>query len=555
MKALILAAGFGTRLLPHTQERPKPLFTLGNRPLLEIAINGLVEAGCEHILINTHHLHEKIQSFVRSLRVPVKIQLVHEKEILETGGAIANIRSFVEDGPFFVINSDVVSSLDLKALYEFHSASGVLATLAVHDHKEFNIVKIDSRGFIENFEFPEKGLAFTGIQVLSPAIFDRFPDQKKFSSIDLYRTLCPEHQVKAYVAQNLFWRDIGTPFSYTETSMRWTAGQALDLPVTDLGPIEITPLAGDGSDRKWFRASSPREPARTRSVVISDHGICSRAGDNLAQIRSFVRIGGHLFSKGIPVPEILAFDELSGIVVLEDLGHAHLADRIKTLDRSGILSLYKRVIQRIIEFSQKGKIGFDPAWTCQTETYSRDLILEKECRYFMEAFVQGYMGIEIDFNDYIEEFNYIADMALKHSTPGLMHRDMQSRNIMIHKEKIFFIDYQSARTGPLEYDLASLLIDPYVTLARNAQEDLLAYAIEILGIKDKIKTENFLRTFGFCCLTRNLQILGAFGYLSRVKGKTGFQAHIPPALDSLKSIFLKLDQGKLKNLTDLVRQL
>ena len=397
MKGLILAAGFGTRLLPHTKNRPKPLFTLGNQTLLELAVESLVQAGCDHVLINTHHLHDRIQSFIKTLETSARIQLVHEPEILDTGGAMANIRPLLDNAPFFVINSDVVSSLDLKALYQFHADAGALATLALHHHPVFNTVKVDPEGWIENFEDPEQGMAFTGIQVLSPAIFDYFPDPKKFSSIEVYKKLCPQKQIRAYRAQDLFWRDIGTLSSYSETSLRWTAGQALGLKREELDRLEITPLAGDGSDRKWFRARFEGYCRERRAVVLSDHGICSQPGDSLAQLRSFIHIGRHLLSRGIPVADILAHDEVSGIVALEDLGQTHLADLISTLDTPEILSLYQRVIDQIIRFSQKGGDGFLPEWTCQTPTYSRELILEKECRYFTEAFLGNYLGLEVFF--------------------------------------------------------------------------------------------------------------------------------------------------------------
>ena len=145
-------------------------------------------------------------------------------------------------------------------------------------------------------------------------------------------------------------------------------------------------------------------------------------------------------------------------------------------------------------------------------------------------------------------------MALMYPVTGLMHRDMQSRNIMIRREEIYFIDYQSARTGPFQYDLASLLIDPYVTLDRHVQGQLLEYAVQKLGM-DHPTSEEFLETYRYCCLTRNLQILGAFGFLSRVKGKTGFEAHIPAAVKSLKFILSQLNCRKLKKLADLADNL
>ena len=185
MKALILAAGFGTRLIPYSQKIPKPLFTLLSRPLLEHIISKLVDNGCEQILINTHHLHTQIKNFVTQIKYKynIDIQTIYEPVILDTGGAIANAKPYLQDSPFFVINSDIISSVDLNKVYEFHKKSNNIATLVLHDHDEFNKVQVNDQGYIQNFNSKTDALAFTGIQVLSPQIFNYFPDKKIFSSI------------------------------------------------------------------------------------------------------------------------------------------------------------------------------------------------------------------------------------------------------------------------------------------------------------------------------------------------------------------------------------
>ncbi|MFH2093236.1 MAG: sugar phosphate nucleotidyltransferase, partial [Pseudomonadota bacterium] len=103
MKALILAAGFGTRLLPYTQTIPKALFTLNDFPILGHVIQALEKSGCDHILINTHHLHEQINFFINTFQSKTSVQILYEPDILDTGGAIANARQFLDDTPFFVI--------------------------------------------------------------------------------------------------------------------------------------------------------------------------------------------------------------------------------------------------------------------------------------------------------------------------------------------------------------------------------------------------------------------------------------------------------------------
>ena len=564
MKALILAAGFGTRLLPYTRMLPKPLFTLNQRPVLDFAIERLVQCGCDQIFVNIHHCHEQIEAFVRQHRFKDKIQTIHEPKILDTGGAIANIRSFMDRDPFFVINADIFCDVDLKQVYEAHLANQILAnqalanpilaTLVLHDYPEFNKIQVDGEGFIESFDgCSGKGLAFTGIQVLSPDIYSYMPgasdksdtrDQAIFSIIDVYRTLAPSKKVKAQVMEDIFWKDIGTIPSYIQTSQQTLSAHVLGLPENKICEINIIPISGDGSDRLWFRAVHGE-----RSLVISDHGICMDQSDNLSQLKAFVRIGTHLASKHICVPQILGSDALSGQVALEDLGNIHLATLVNQ-NPGQIIDLYKNVIDHLIEFSKTGIQNFDTNWTCQTATYSKELILEKECAYFMTAFIQDYLGKNCLFESYSKEFGIIADNALKYAHIGLMHRDFQSKNIMVLDEKIYFIDFQSARIGPLQYDLASLLIDPYVKLPQTIQETLLTYTMSRLGIDSTIKQDEFKECYRFCCLTRNLQFLGAFAFLSRVKGKKSFESYIPHAVGSLKFILREMDLPTLSKLVN-----
>ncbi|SDU61055.1 sugar phosphate nucleotidyltransferase [Desulfobacula phenolica] len=548
MKALILSAGFGTRLLPYSKTIPKPLFTLMSKPLLEHVIKHLVDNGCDYILINTHHLHDQIEAFVDQLDVPIDIKTIHEPVILETGGAIANAKPFLTDDPFFVINSDVISNVNLNKLYAFHKESKSLATLVLHDHDKFNKVSIDDQGYIQNFDSKANGLAFTGIQVLSPQIYDYFPDKKSFSSIEVYQRLIRRKKVKAFVEKNIFWSDIGTLESYSRTSLLELAASRFGVEHDKIKDIQIDTLAGDGSDRQWYRASYGNQTA-----VISDHGICMPATDRLRQLKAFIHIGNHIFSRNIPVPRILNHDELSGMVTLDDLGDIHLETRIKQKNNTSFtLKIYKQVIDFVIDFSIKGLQGFNKKWTCQTETYSKELIIEKECRYFIEAFIQGYLNLDISFHEFSNEFDHISDHALKHGFIGLMHRDMQSRNIMIHNNKPFFIDFQSARSGPLQYDLASLLIDPYVNLTGKIQKDLLQYTTEKLKLS-QTERQNFLDCYQYCCLTRNLQFLGAFSFLTQTKKKTGFEQYIPYAVKSLKKIISGLNTDKIPKLSKLVK--
>ncbi len=556
MKALILAAGFGTRLSPYTRVIPKPLFTLNNVPILEHAVKSLEKCGCEQILINTHHLHEQIQEFIQAAAFRADIRILHEPKILDTGGAMANAKPFLDTGPFFVVNADVICSIDLKKLYQAHVQQKVMATLALHDCPQFNKIQVDEDGFIKGFASDSSGLAFTGIQVLSPRIFKFFPEDKKFSSIDVYKQLCPKNQVKSWIPakqgnqEKIFWSDIGTQKAYLNTSAQTLAAQTFDLDYNQIPRISITELSGDGSDRNWFRARF-----EDRTCIISDHGICLPGSDKRRELSAFIRIGQHLKTRQVNVPKIFYFDRLSGMVTLEDLGDCHLQTTVKeNKDQTLIFNLYKTVIDHLIRFSQNGLKNFDINWTCQTPSYSKELIIEKECLYFMTAFVQGYLQHPVKPDGFMDEFNFIAGNALKYGFTGLMHRDFQSRNIMIYKKQPFFIDFQSARKGPLQYDLASLLIDPYVNLNTRVQNDLLVYAMEQLNL-DTVQQEQFLTSYRFCCLTRNLQMLGAFGFLTREKNKKGFEQYIPDAVNSLKRLINEFTAEPIPLLSNLVHAL
>ncbi len=551
MKALILSAGFGTRLLPYTQKLPKPLFTLGGKPILELTIEKLMACGCNQIFINTHHLHDQIEHFIENKSFKADIRVIYEPVILETGGAIANLKPFLKENHFFVINSDVVSSANLTDLFDAHVKGGQTATLLVHDHAKYNKIAIDDQQYVKTFYDDNGSLAFTGIQVLSPEIYQHLPDKKVFSSIEVYEALCPLKKVKAHLGKTIFWEDIGTLEAYARTALLFSVLKTCNRSVKEAFKISVHKLAGDGSDRKWYRTVDDK----ARSWIVSDHGICIHNNESELQKRAFVKIGNHLFSKEIPVPKIHFHDPVSGMVVLDDLGDVHLETIVKeSASDVQIFSWYKKVCNALLTFSIEGFKGFDEEWTCQTKTYSKQMILQYECRYFMEAFIQNYLNKETSFNDLINEFEFIADNALKGGCTGLMHRDLQSRNIMVKEQAIFFIDFQSARTGPIQYDLASLLIDPYVSLSDTLKDQLLEYIIDKLGVGSK-NEEKFKACYRYCCLTRNLQFLGAFSFLSRVKRKKEFEKYIPDAVNSLKKNVKSIDSKKTPKLYQLVNSL
>jgi len=559
MKAFILAAGLGTRLRPYTEHTPKPLFPVGGRPLIDRLIRHLENNGFTDIAINLHHLAGQVEHLVKQQDYQARITLFHEPEILGTGGGIRNLGAFWDAAPLLVINGDIITDIDLQAVWADHLTSGCAATLVVHDRAEFNTVSVSAdnriRAFTDctNRENKATCLAFTGIQVIEREFINFCPDQSFFSSISVYQAMIDaDRKVRAYPVQNHFWEDIGSPERYLKTVSTLLSREAFQAAFDRMPGQEptVTRLKGDGSDRIWSRITAGDD-----SLVKVDHGI--RATTAAGEADAFINIGRHLHRRGLPVPALYAAEPFAGLAILEDLGDLHLQDVVLALDSpAACLRLYQQVIDTLVTLSREGAIDFDTTWAYQTDTYNRRVILENECAYFVEAFLHLERNQkEVSFGDLRTEFDLLADKTLANGVIGFMHRDFQSRNIMVRGDDCFFIDFQGGRVGPVQYDLASLLIDPYVDLAPEMQADLRDYGVDRIQAATGEDRQKIRRGYVYCSLTRNLQILGAFGFLSRRKNKPGFTAYIPPAVASLKRTLATPEGKEFPKLRAVVEQL
>ena len=229
MKALIFAAGLGTRLKPLTDFTPKALVPVGGKPLLQHIIEKLSNTGFKEIVINVHHFSEQIVQFLQNNdNFGLHIEVSDESDkLLDTGGGIRKAAAFLKgDAPFLVHNVDILSNADLGKLYDSHIQQEEMATLLVSKRKtsryllfdEQNLLKgwiNDSTGEVKSpypgFS-PEKyrRFAFAGIQVVSPEIFDRMKDMPdKFSIIDFYLSIAADVKIKGYPVENLKMIDVG----------------------------------------------------------------------------------------------------------------------------------------------------------------------------------------------------------------------------------------------------------------------------------------------------------------------------------------------------------
>jgi aminoglycoside/choline kinase family phosphotransferase len=213
-----------------------------------------------------------------------------------------------------------------------------------------------------------------------------------------------------------------------------------------------------------------------------------------------------------------------------------------------------RLIDILLEMALKGGEGFDPGWTYQTSRYDQDVIMQRECQYFVEAFLNGFLGISVDFEALSPECRRLADTIVSIRPVGFMHRDFQSRNIMVWDGRFYLIDFQGGRLGPPHYDLASLLIDPYVDLPVALRETLLGHFSTRLAALSDIPAMEIRRAYRFCALARNLQILGAYGFLTRRRGKPFFARYIPVAVRRLQENLSCFDRDEFPMLSQIANE-
>ncbi|MBI5217508.1 MAG: nucleotidyltransferase family protein [Bacteroidia bacterium] len=228
MKAMIFAAGLGTRLKPLTDAKPKALIEINGIPLLEIVINKLISYGFNKIIINVHHFPYHIIDFLKKKKnFNIHIEISDESgQLLDTGGGLRKACWFLQDKhPVLIHNVDVFSDIDLTNLYEAHINSGALATLAVRSRRSSRYFLFDEDLTLCGWENVKTGdreitkftgaeltpMAFSGIQILSPAFFDNITENGVFSIVATYLRLSANHKIHAYIHDNSFWLDLGKP--------------------------------------------------------------------------------------------------------------------------------------------------------------------------------------------------------------------------------------------------------------------------------------------------------------------------------------------------------
>lgn len=231
MKAMILAAGLGTRLRPLTDDRPKALVEINGRTLLEITLSRLRTFGVSEVIVNVHHFADMVVDYLKKNdNFGMRIEISREDALLDTGGGLKKTAwFFTEDRsrsaePFLLHNVDVLSTIDLNRMVQFHTDNHALATLAVQHRKTSRYLLFDERLQLcgrragsdvapeaaRSAKEPE-ALAFSGIHVISPRLLPMMTEQGAFSIIDTYlRLAAAREKILAFRADEYYWRDLGT---------------------------------------------------------------------------------------------------------------------------------------------------------------------------------------------------------------------------------------------------------------------------------------------------------------------------------------------------------
>ena len=244
MKAMILAAGLGTRLRPLTNDRPKALVEIAGRTPLELTLIRLREFGIRDVIINTHHFADMIVRYLADHKnFGMRIEISHEDKLLDTGGGLKKAAHFFQGSssahePFFLHNVDVISNIDLHGMVQFHTEHQALATLAVQDRKTSRYLLFDDAsqlcgrksGKDDTTELVRTAqhlhpLAFNGIHVISPQLLNRMTEEGAFSIITTYLRLAASgEKILGFPADEYHWRDLGTPEGVAQAARDLSSG-------------------------------------------------------------------------------------------------------------------------------------------------------------------------------------------------------------------------------------------------------------------------------------------------------------------------------------------
>lgn len=286
----------------------------------------------------------------------------------------------------------------------------------------------------------------------------------------------------------------------------------------NLLPNNIEEISAHGSNRKYFRILADK---------ISCIGVYN---EDYKENEAFVSYAEQMKQKGINVPEIYATDLTNNVYLQEDLGDETLYSFLQKNDIETALPIYEQVLNHLVEIQTMKDFDYSKA-------YPRKAFDVQSINWDLNYFKYYFLKLaDIPFNEQFLEndFKNLTDYLISAPNDYFLFRDFQSRNIMLHNNKVYFIDFQGGRKGALQYDVASLLFDGKVKLSPQQRENLLNYYIDNLSTKINIDKTAFVQQFYAFCYIRIMQAMGAYGFRGYFQRKESFLKSIPNALQNIE---------------------
>ncbi|HTN05431.1 RapZ C-terminal domain-containing protein [Agriterribacter sp.] len=287
---------------------------------------------------------------------------------------------------------------------------------------------------------------------------------------------------------------------------------------------ELYTLKQAGSNRQYFRGI-----AGARSYIITSNP------NNIAENNAFIEFARHFYGKQLAVPEILYTDKEKTMYVQTDFGDTSLFDIIKEEGYSTrVKELYRKAFAQLARLQVQGGEGLDYNNCIATKSFDKQAIYS-DLLYFLYYFVRA-LDLPYDKNLLLNDFELLSSYLMQEEAKYFMHRDCQSRNVMIKDERVYFIDFQGGMQGALQYDAAAMLWQARAALPHEWKEELVSYYFEKVNelLGNRLDKKDFLDSYDGFVLIRMLQTLGAYGFRGLFERKQHFITSIPFALKQLR---------------------
>lgn len=297
-------------------------------------------------------------------------------------------------------------------------------------------------------------------------------------------------------------------------------------PGGDPGPLELEPITPDGSVRVFLRLT-----AGGRNLVAMANPA------NPAENRAWHYFSLHLARRGLPVAEVWAADLAGGRFLMQDLGRMSLQDAACAQEGGveALFKLYEPVLEMLAWLQAQAALDLDLGVCFDGPRLDGDFLFRREAGYFLAQFLAGACGLAPATwpANLLAEMTELSRLAGRARPQGFVHRDFQSRNLIWEHGRLGLVDFQGGRLGPAQYDLASLINDPYVDLPWDLRERLLARYLALREPLGGLDPEQFLAGWPYVALSRSMQCLGAYAFLCRQRGRGHFAPYVAPALATL----------------------